>query len=143
MSREIEFRAWDPDMNIMQEQPYICCLGGGGQEIEFADEDGNYQPAPNAILMQSTGLRDSKRTKEFPEGQKIFEGDVFEDKQGNRSVVVWDADDCKFDNTDIEDYKSWIAGEISLEPACYSESVFVYNEVIGSIHTHPELLKGN
>jgi len=40
-----------------------------GDFVENIEIDGN-------ILSQFTGLRDSKRTAEFPEGQRIFEGDI-------------------------------------------------------------------
>jgi len=75
MNRIYKFRAWDPDEKEMQEQPYICCLGGGGMEIEFAEEDGNFRPAPNAILEQYTGLKD-KNGKEGYDYDKVSFGET-------------------------------------------------------------------
>ena len=64
--REIKFRAWDFENNEMipgdalafEEYAPIC---------ELLTQEG---------VMQYTGLRDSRRTEEYPEGQEIYESDI-------------------------------------------------------------------
>ena len=72
---------------------------------------------------QYTGLRDCKRTKEYPEGQMIFEGDVVVSTNANR-----------LSNKPYIVEFSAISGYWCCDPK--REPV-----VIGNIHDNPELLK--
>lgn len=46
------------------------------------------RPVIPETVGQFTGLKDKKRTKEFPEGQEIYgEGDIYKDAEGVVSVV--------------------------------------------------------
>jgi len=82
-------------------------------------------------LGQFSGLRDSKRTTEFPEGQMIFEGDILEEEEGFYFEVVWEKADAKFRlqwRTKGYQWPEWNRG--------------VKMRVIGNIHEHKYLLGG-
>ncbi|MFS0837251.1 YopX family protein [Paenibacillus sp. 1P03SA] len=94
---------------------------------------------------QYTGLRDSKRTEEYPEGQEIYEGDIvrYPDAYDRSSesgydweetlsvgVIDWYDEEAKFDVTNRE--------AIGLEE--FWEEID-QAEVIGNIHEHPHLLE--
>lgn len=90
-----------------------------------------------ATLGQYIGLRDKKRTKDYPEGQRVFEGDVVrcqEDESLPEFVGV-----IEYEKLDA----AWWVHNRNKEEAFY-----LYDagrdfeiEVIGSIHTNPELIK--
>ena len=72
--KEIKFRAWDGtamfyESNLLADKvnTYFMTMNGllikNGVQLDWP-------------LMQYTGLKDKKRTEEFPEGQEIYEGDV-------------------------------------------------------------------
>lgn len=99
---------------------------------------------------QWTGLTDNKRTKEYPNGQPVFEGDII--KFYNTDDVEYDDDNQEFIRPEIcqiskvgnrglvegnflEDYST-----TSLD--FFSDMGFEY-EVIGNIHDNPELLEDN
>lgn len=78
---------------------------------------------------QHTGLRDSKRTAEYPEGQMIFEGDIvmLTTPMGEKYKSVVRFKEAKFEFFGLSN------------PSYFASR---YAEVIGNIHDHPELLKG-
>jgi uncharacterized phage protein (TIGR01671 family) len=123
----------------------------GEAQVICGDENYGSQ-YENVEIVQWTGLRDSKRTAKYPEGQRIYEGDVIK--------FVWETDSCwgkagthkgyiRFDGGVFEvvyigkirkkrfkekmdcfdDIKSFIE---------WSEKV----EVIGNIYETPEVLNG-
>ena len=95
-----------------------------------------YEVIPETVG-QYTGLRDDKRTKEYPEGQMIFEGDVVKHycSTVDKTVfdigkIYWDENICQFRRT------SRIEGQVyDIDNSCSYE-------VIGNVHDNPELLKG-
>lgn len=100
---------------------------------------------------QYTGLRDSKRTAEHPEGQMIFEGDVVDDGRGNKLVVCYGKHTiyccgCCYDSHQSCGFYLILPEYVNKEDGC--EYVYADGEcwedliVIGNIHDHPELLKG-
>jgi len=78
---------------------------------------------------QFTGLRDNKRTAEFPEGQRIFEGDLF-NFDGGIARVEW----CN----DLACYLAVFADENDVMLHAISHRC----AVIGNIHEHRNLLGG-
>ena len=89
---------------------------------------------------QYTGLRDCKRTKEYPEGQMIFEGDIVKHHRtlwgadnSDVGTIQWCQKTCKFYRTSKFDTVHIV--EI------WEDTAEEY-EVIGNIHDNPELLKG-
>ena len=59
----------------------------------------------DVILRQFTGLHDCKRTKEYPEGQEIYEGDIVKcndkigevkyDEQQGAYIILWQSNNKK------------------------------------------------
>ncbi len=111
MSRELKFRAWDPDTNTLEQDPYICCLGGGGQDIEFPDIDGNFYPCPNAVLEQYTGLKDKNGVE-----LDWWEGDLFRFLNGMIAYIVFHEGQWQFKDTQkpcyYEAYKTPLFREV-------------------------------
>ena len=78
-----------------------------------------------------TGLKDSKRTKEYPNGQKIWEGDIVKVLFGEQELIYA----CEW----YDEIGAWVFrgnGEWLM-----FEDVFETSEVIGNIHENPELLE--
>ncbi len=75
--REIKFRFWDSKTNIMlfESEDWSCGLNEAF-EVMIRQYD--------LIPLQYTGLKDNKRTKEFPNGQEIYEGDILTWVRENR-----------------------------------------------------------
>lgn len=61
--------------------------------VEKPFDGGWYEVAPETVG-QYTGLRDSKRTAEYPEGQRIFEGDVVRCGTGRICKVEYRTTPC-------------------------------------------------
>jgi len=80
-------------------------------------------------LGQFSGLRDNKRTAEFPEGQRIFKGDLF-NFDGGIARVEW----CN----DLACYLAVFADENDVMLHAISHRC----AVIGNIHEHRNLLGG-
>lgn len=118
--REIKFRIWDKVSKTMFHPMTLEKLmegwGTSGMDLVF---------------MQYTGLRDGKRTTEYPEGQEIYEGDICEDARGFRFVVVWD-DNARFLGRGIGVWKEYIRYVGQEKPAV---------EVIGNVWEDSDLLK--
>lgn len=88
MSREIKFRAWDEESKEMI----------SGDDLAFEEYDLLKNWLSQDGIMQYTGLRDSKRNEQYPDGQEIYEGDILEpDPKGYeplRFVVSWGENNC-------------------------------------------------
>ena len=117
MSRPIEFRAWNKKTRRMVDCKKTTPLAVH-PDLLMAGLDGVFIPFhEDLIIEQYTGLKDKKRTEEFPEGQKIFEEDKVKDGRGVIRVCEWIHGGFVF----REDMRNWILAN----NAC---------EVIGNIH---------
>jgi uncharacterized phage protein (TIGR01671 family) len=107
-------------------------------DLELADE---HHKVDAETVGQFTGLRDKKRTKEFPKGQEVWEGDIVEAIMNYHGKET----DVKF-NAKIT-YNSHIgAFQISyknIDDRFVNDDIWskYFLKVIGDIHENLELLK--
>lgn len=78
---EIKFRAW-----LKKEKKMTNTFSL--PEILYEGDGFNTPTLTQMVLMQYTGLKDSKRTKEYPEGQEIYEGDIVRSITGKAASAV-------------------------------------------------------
>jgi len=131
----LEFRAWYEDFcdgkwkmgelrSILWNRDAIL--------IEVFSEDHLFIRPFNFILMPSTGVKDIKRTKEYPKGQKIYAGDIVRVSSDDYlRVIEWSEDEASFKARMLPNETDYIA------PLYMNEGDF---EVVGNIHQNPELL---
>lgn len=111
--------------------------------ISFIDPNNKKQLISYVIdpttVGQYIGLRDQRRTQEFPAGLRIYKGDVvnrgcfYEGKPDELSVVVWDQPMARWRWEGI--------GHIKGRGLYPNTSVSRHAKVIGNIHENPELLE--
>ena len=109
-------------------------LYGNGYSIEdFTKGKNNCFDVIPETVGQYTGLRDCKRTEEYPEGQKIFEGDIIRENYGYGAYDDFCVVFCLggFNMIYIQTNKG--------KYAWYGEN----GEVVGNIHDNPELIGGD
>ena len=125
--REIKFRAWDKEKEIMHIQSKTCCfhIADNFVGVDYTDDSCYYNEwhgSLNMILMQFTGLKDQ-------EGKEIYEGDIIEYEElqtdGSRH-------DCK-QKIEIVSYDDHYN--------TFGLSVGTLWKVIGNIYQNSELLK--
>lgn len=149
-----EFRAWDNDNNEYLKEGYCkdCrgCrwvnLATNGEVITGIDDLPDEPGRVGRFLVEFlTGLRDSKRTDEFPDGQKIFAGDIIKLCYGipptYDTLVIEYADDETVGDVSVS---GWWMRNIR-KNGCSSSLCKTYEtdiEVLGNIHQHPELMGG-
>ena len=98
------------------------CISGEGITVRVDSE--------RFVLMQFTGLKDKKRTKEYPEGQEIYEGAIVKVNSFPQPMEV-----C---------FKEGQFGWGRKLPECHTFAGFIKEdkiEVLGSVYENPELLK--
>jgi transposase-like protein len=87
-------------------------------------------------IMEYTGLRDRKRTPEYPKGQRIYLGDIFQfpiQLQGNDGAV---SKTIVKDVVTFDRESGWfILPRLDGDPLCLHHDE---GEVIGNIYEHPE-----
>ncbi|MFB0847296.1 YopX family protein [Paenibacillus oleatilyticus] len=133
IAREIKFRALAHDRQ------------GNFEWFYYGPRENPQIPAKYLFVkvfdVMYTGLRDSKRTKEYPNGQEIYEGDIFPPgtrTRGEVQIVCYDLEQAKYKSVPLSLYNS-NAGDggwtgYSLNP---------YSEIIGNIYENPDLLEAN
>ena len=107
-------------------------------------KDGLYQlPINQHESYQFTGLKDNKRTKEYPEGQEIYEGDIV--KFEKWSISKTETRYCKVifsDGSFRLNGKSGYIGDIEISTWFIEDyKLKVKLEVIGNEFMNPELLE--
>lgn len=148
MNREIKFRAWDKEQHVMVYD--IAVYDGGGhigfsintalkhygdkaENLDCGDGNGWLWVMSNFHLMQYCGLKDKH-------GVDIYEGDLFKDETGDFSHLLceWDSKGCCFA---INGYgKEEFSGQSYIEQHALLLSNSEEIEIIGNIHSNPELL---
>jgi len=123
MSREIRFRAWDKRQKKMFQVSPVWFEENDWYSDDFAECMNN----TDCLIMQYTGLRDKKRTKEYPEGQEIYEGDWCKAPHdfgpGGWKVRTFEV---RFNVYDGYGWNYWDMDKC---------------EIIGNIYDNPELIK--
>jgi hypothetical protein len=132
LMREIKFKAWDEQNKIMHFDFQFIKSGETGNDWILFNSDKeknieNQNPyfSQQLKIMQYTGLKDCKRTEEFPEGQEIYEGDI-----DSRKHIV------KYYSGSFIMTKYESAGTII---SFYMNKFGI--EIIGNIYENPELLE--
>lgn len=123
-----KFRVWLPDPDVKKmlrvkalifENDKTRCVCGYAYDFYLENED--------AILMQSTGLRDKN-------GKEIFEGDIL-DYNGRRVIVKWHGSYAGFIYEFVDELKNRTT---EWQPLYLSYYKF---EIIGNSLENPELLE--
>lgn len=118
-------------------QEYIISDNYSAQELSYTpalldNKIAWHEVIPESVG-QSTGLKDKKRTKEYPDGVEIYEGDIcrWVDTEGRVYIkeVNWD-----------EGMLCWKFGVMVYHRLVESGYYQTEMEVIGNIHQNPELL---
>ena len=125
--REIKFRAWDTRSREYRGESNLLIGLTGWLFWEFGYETRTVEPGA-FIIEQYTGLKDRN-------GKEIYEGDILEIEffgdRRERGVIEYCAGAGRF---------MWLEPGGVLWGIRSNDSK---NEVVGNIHQHPELLKGN
>jgi uncharacterized phage protein (TIGR01671 family) len=131
----VEWRNEQKDVSIVC-HPFGCCIDANGNLI-MVETPFVCKVIPDTVG-QYTGLKDCKRTEEYPEGQEIYEGDIVKcvalandhHQRGARmlSAVIFFMGNACLEKTYVPIYPLIVDHEI---------------EVIGNIYENPELLQIN
>jgi len=127
--RERKFKVWD---KVHKKWLGTFTLKELSQSTIFIDYGER-----NIEIVEYTGLKDKKRTKEYPEGQEIYEGDIVKysafneqkELQNYINPIFWEQNFASFS----------VGNEHSFWALSTCEDV----EVIGNIYENPELLKND
>jgi len=86
--REIKFRSWVVFSGINPIKPcmnYNPEFNGDINDIFSRNEaEPSHKYGAKITYLQFTGLRDNKRTEEYPRGQEVYEGDIFQHQFGDK-----------------------------------------------------------
>ncbi|WP_087129271.1 YopX family protein [Levilactobacillus brevis] len=133
-----KFRVWDETQHKMLQVDYIEFIDGKAYWVEASPADGNVQGGNDGPvggnsqlkLEQSTGLKDAN-------SKEIYEGDIIVSKPNEPAfespkigVVKRSKTDARWCyRTATDDYNIWTSGK------------YRTYEIIGNVHTNPELLE--
>ena len=128
------YRAWDKIHKTMYEVDDIMSIDFEKSEISVETlffERTNYYKFDDIVLMQSTGLTDKN-------GKEIFEGDVVTD--GHTKGDIKNHPTLGFYMVDDNGVERWFSDNATIEDFGEDvETVARILEIIGNIHTNPEL----
>ena len=148
MERDIKFRGKAIENGVWvygayyEHQPPLQCIGKSKEKsrhfiikTDFADwgmpRQAVFDQVDPETVGQFIGLKDSKRTEEYPEGQEIYDNDILH----NEEVLNYPVS-IIFD-------KELSAYMIHTQSDFLGNAVYKYQlKVIGNAHDNPELLQG-
>lgn len=130
--RPIKSRAWDKKTNSYVEAGFDFRVDGDGYVYRRIWGESQWERTSDLDIEYSTGLKDKKQTKEYPEGQEIYERDIANVMRVPRvakwgksmSSWIWS---CSLKRGDFEMFCKYLPYQI---------------EVIGNIHEKQKLLGG-
>lgn len=126
MTLEIKFRAWDKFDKCIIEWDYTDM-----RNLDLHDLANH----PDYVFMQFTGLHD-KNGVEIYEGDIVIDVSSFSGKQKRVGEIKWkDGAFIKHTKKILDEVVDYI------EPFHYSQKYADKSEIIGNIHTNPELIK--
>ena len=134
---KIKFRAWNKAKKCWELDEWV--LSPNGKLLELIHGTPIWVDEDSHVLSQFIGLKDCKRTKEYPEGKEIYEGDILQPKNREEKYYVIEFKDGGFKRK--YKVKMKYKGEEWIETK-YHENIFAdEHRVIGNIYENPELLE--
>jgi hypothetical protein len=124
MSREIKFRGKSIETGECIIGSYTHCHDEKGNPCIIPLGDNRFFPVAKETVGQLTGLKDKN-------GKEIYEGDIVIGDAGIECAVDWDKENARFHANGIRVKQVGIPAE-----------AFVRREIIGNLHSNPELLGG-
>ncbi|MDT2986566.1 YopX family protein [Enterococcus casseliflavus] len=124
-----KFRAWDGQDMVMRDVEQLRFAHNSNNHVVYITIDAEeWATGPALVLMQSTGLKDKN-------GVEIFEGDIIVNQYGNVGYVAYLQQEAGFVVVlKKSDYR------LGHRNTGESYDVTTNHEVIGNIHSNPELL---
>lgn len=136
--REIKFRAWDKDKNVLLKSSWRMLISMTGCITWLVDHyDGNLNLTEREEtdgndrfeLMQYTGLKDKN-------GVEIYEGDILKETDDIIGKVFWNIKHACYSIYVTDDY-----GSVECALAYPDNTIHSKCEVIGNIYENQELIK--
>lgn len=123
MNREIKFRAWDKEEEVL-----LCDISIQNDTWDMMNEF--FEHFDELVFMQYTGLKDKNSVE-------IYEDDIVKNEKGKVGYVTFLQQEAGYVvATDNSDYR---LGHRNTNEHYHQAQ---YHEVIGNVHKNPELLKG-